>query len=47
MLQLEGRELRRQAKRLKAQLAGATSREQENWSGAQDFVEFAGDLRTG
>jgi hypothetical protein len=47
MLQMESRELRCQAQRLKIQLAGAMSRERENASGAQDFVKFAGNLITG
>lgn len=47
MLQLESRELRREANGLKMQLAGAVTRERENASGAQDFVRFAGSLMTG
>jgi hypothetical protein len=44
MLQLESRELRCQAQRLKMQLAGAMSREREKASCAQDYVKFAGSL---
>lgn len=46
MLQLESRELRRQANILKMQLTGAITREHEPRSGKQDF-EFADSLTTG
>jgi hypothetical protein len=46
MLQLESRELRCQAQRLKMQLAGAMSRERENAGSAQNFIKFAGSLMT-
>jgi hypothetical protein len=42
MLQLESRELRHQAKRLKKQLTDAMANPRENGSGVQDFVELAG-----
>ena len=46
MLQLEGRELRHQAKKLKDQVAGTMTNKREGWSGVQNFVQFAGRSRT-
>lgn len=46
MLQLESRELRHQSRKLKEQMAGAKTSEPEDWSGVQNFVQFAGRSRT-
>ena len=47
MLQLESRELRQQAKRLKEQLAAMEADKRDDWNGARNFAEFVGGSSTG
>jgi hypothetical protein len=47
MLQLESRELRHQANRLKKQLADAMANEREDRNGVQNFARFAGSSGIG